>query len=1362
MSSSQKLKKGKSMISDHKNEKRSFSQDTRAYIPFAVIGIFILLFAVIASVYLTKTDYALAEVIHNTDTTDMEKTAVEFASSDLARCLNYAGMEALAWQGEHPVIKPEDLAYEPMESDGFSIEPDNRNAEPGDSMVVSVTLPSNALEAISCLFSEKPRTLILKSGSGTVYQSISYDETHSFWTCSEFEEELIIPVNAEYGYAYLVLEYDGEEKAVNWFHVGSSPLKDITAEYFNEYLSTSYQENQHSFNNYAINIDPDVSPLQIKIDKINGTLKREISRSPADDPGYPIYYTMTVENLNYTLVDLTGNSSRTGSMNVTALITSREPLLEELVNEYESELNGGVASDIVLGATNIRTFIYGPWQHYLNGPLNIVTGPSLSASVNSGTLYTQKRVFDSVDPWALTYTTYYNGKVLYEDIKKGTGSYDKDSGKNISTTYDELSNDGTFNISVEQGVSESMKEANTSMAEVADNSKIVVSVSNFTNEVYSNWVYNDVDKWSNDYPDLLHDVTHEVYSGTVQGQIFRDGFDEVVPYGLLSGPTTFDSVSYETGESKNDKYIAWTSYHPVSVSHTCALSPDHSLSDVFNLNHKVSVDASSHKWYFTGVNVEHVSTDIVCENVEVDYVYLGNDNLLDHERVDGYLSKENHTFDWKITYKVNFKVKTCWNIFYTYHWSYKTYSPNPNGGGSWNHFDGDSSGSLISYCINDLKSISHTETETEYMSIVYHQYLPSGGYIGEDAIYDLGSSNDYKNTTVIIDGVPKYDSGCSDAADKYRDQYVDLVEIEKGYSTCSDGTYLSDEKVYCDIPSWLHKNMSQEMESMFDVINTDNPTREVYLLGENLGKNPTTLIQEASLDLADEMRASSKRDSFIEESQYMESEEFSTSSDACRAISKNEAYDRLLRELKERNKDTEDSFNEYVDDSFEEEQGHSLLDLVQNKVSTDVLFNNPAMDKASTALAAEMGIIETIEVVGMPNSKYNWTENMTIVVDQYPDYLYHDPDFDLQSQYKWVDGTGKEVYPLAVRNVCVFSTGIGDDIAEMLSGASEPLKDMISQSMSQSISDANSEIDSLLADLASNSTELIMNGVSTDTTLIEQNRTEMMDEYSRVIRQQVPETVSDEICSDPVLSTWISREDVIFITEVYLSSLSDEEIVDMASENTLQNEILYRITLKIQNDNPTIDPDEMDAVLYRLEADLRIGVSEGICKSIELCQETIDQCFENINNELQEKLDESSEKLTGKLAENIEKRLERSMKYVPCGLPVIPPNWVCTVNVWEYDVKGKYESFKVIDNDNECIFNSYFGHDSQSYIRETDEVYHPTKRDESGGYILLGYNQRLEFEFSGFAATIVGPGPKGVGDKVGDRDEKSISFDDFY
>ncbi|WP_340818818.1 hypothetical protein [Methanolobus sp. WCC4] len=1345
------------MIIGTLNKKRSFCQDTRAYIPFAVIGVFVLLFAVISSVYIAKTDYELAEVIYTTDTTNMEENAIEFASADLARCLNYAGMEALAWQGEHPVIKPEDVAYEPVDSDGFSVSSNTRDAEPGDTVTVSVTLPSDVFQAISCLFSDKPRTLILKSDSGAVYQTIDYDETHSFWTSSEFEEELVIPENAEYGYAYLFLEYDGETKAVNWFHVGSSPLKDITAEYFNEYLGTSYQENQHTFNNYAINIEPDVDPLQIRIDRINGTLKREISRSPSEDPGYPIYYTMTVEDLNYTMVDLTANSSRNGSMNVTALITSREPLLEELVNEYEDELNGGVTSDIVLGATNIRTFIYGPWQHYMNGPLNIVTGPSLSASVNAGTLYTQKRVFDSVDPWALTYTTYYNGKVLYDDVKHDTADYEDEKAKNLSTTYDSLSQEGRFNISISQGINESMKDANVSMEDVSNNSKIVVSVSNFTSEVYSNWVYNDADQWSNDNPDLLHDVTHEVYSGTIQGQVFRDGFNTAVPYGLWVGSTTYDSVSYEEYSKLTwrPKYVKWSSHCPISISHTSALGPDHTLNDVLDVNYKVYVTpfpSSYRKWEFRSVNVALLESNVQCTGIDVDYTYIGNDALLDEVRMDDYLLYENRSFDWDIKYTVQFKVDSKWKISYPYYW-YEAVGLN---------YVRHSNSTSTEVSFSETSFISHTETETEYISIVYHQYLPSGGYSGIDTTYGPGTSSDYRNTTMMINGVPQYDSGCSDAADKYRDLYIDLYEIEKGYSTYTDGTYLPDEKVYCDIPSWLHKNMTHEMESMFDAINEDNPTREVSLLGENLGKDPTTLIQEASLELADEMADASKRDSFIDQSQYMNAGQFNTSSDACRAIAKNEAYDRLLEELRERNKEIEDSFEDYIEKSFEDEQGHSLLDLVNNKVSTDVIFNNPAMDKASTALAAEMGIIETMDVIGLPGSKYSWTENITLVVDQYPDYLYHDPEFDLQGQYKWTDTSGREVYPLAVRNVCVFSTGIGDDIAEMLSEATEPLKDAISQSMSQSIADANSEVNSLLDDIAEDSVNLTMSGMSTDMKLIEENRTRMMTTYSSSIREQVPATIADEIANDPVLSTWISSSDVILITEAYLDSLSDEEIVSMAADNTLQDEILILLSKRIMDENPTLASDEMDAVLYRLEADLRIGIADGVCKGIELCQEAIDECFANINSELQAKLDESGEKLTGKLADKIDQRLQRSMKMIPCGLPVIPPHWVCTVNVWEYEVIGKYKSFEVIDNDNECMFNPYFGHDAQVYVREENTIYHPTKVDSNGYSIILGDNKPIYFAFNGYAATIVGTGPKGVGDKTGDRDEKSEAYDDLF
>ena len=119
------------------------------------------------------------------------------------------------------------------------------------------------------------------------------------------------------------------------------------------------------------------------------------------------------------------------------------------------------------------------------------------------------------------------------------------------------------------------------------------------------------------------------------------------------------------------------------------------------------------------------------------------------------------------------------------------------------------------------------------------------------------------------------------------------------------------------------------------------------------------------------------------------------------------------------------------------------------------------------------------------------------------------------------------------------------------------------------------------------------------------------------------------------------------------------------------------------------------------------------------------------------------------------------MNMVPAGLPLIPPNWVFTINVWTYDVVGEYQVFRVIDNDNEVIFDPYFGHVGQMHIRTDEAVYHPTKRDDLGRFIQLGKNIPITFSFDGYATTIVGPGPKGVGDKTGGRTEKSIGYDDF-
>jgi hypothetical protein len=96
--------------------------------------------------------------------------------------------------------------------------------------------------------------------------------------------------------------------------------------------------------------------------------------------------------------------------------------------------------------------------------------------------------------------------------------------------------------------------------------------------------------------------------------------------------------------------------------------------------------------------------------------------------------------------------------------------------------------------------------------------------------------------------------------------------------------------------------------------------------------------------------------------------------------------------------------------------------------------------------------------------------------------------------------------------------------------------------------------------------------------------------------------------------------------------------------------------------------------------------------------------------------------------------------------------------MWTYDVVGKYQAFSIIDNDNEVIPKPYFGHKGQKYVRTQENINHPSRKNEDGSSIWIGRNTPIIFQFSGYSATVVGPGPKGVGDKIGGSTEKSAGY----
>lgn len=1325
-----------------KKTETSLLKNTDAYIPFAVIGIFIVLGATLTSVYFVKMDYEIAQTIYDTDLTNPKQTATNLAAADLSRCLNYAGMEALKWQGEHPIIQPDGALVEQTSVDGFLATISTRDLEPGDTVRVSIDLPRDVWGGIESIWDDQSVILSLYDSSNSIIETIDYGEAVGVWKKVSFDEFINIPDSPSVGYGYIELTCGGKRKATDWFNIGTSPIKDITAEHLNNLIATNYRYNLHTFDQYAINVEPDIKPEQIIIRKVNGTLDREINST---SKVYTIYYTFEINNLNYTLVDLVTNETTNHTTTISSLITSREPLLAELTTEYENELKSGDTQYIVLGAANIRTFSYGPWQHYAKGPLNILTNPALASAINAGTVYTQKKVFDSVDPWALMFTTYYNGKVLYQDVRGEAGSYDAEKSIDLTTTFDKLAADKSFSIDVEGGINDSMAESGTTLTQVSDDSKIIVAASDYTQGVLDGWVFNDrLDRWSGSN-DLLHNITNEVYKADVQAQVTRDGFGSIIsPDPDISASS--GSVSYSGGT------VSWSESYAVSGKHTGALVPSYGWSDLETNSYSQTMNPSISKpgydvtsWRITGASVSLSSVDVTDAKVTPYYTYAGGDNITYVQRTDGYLDWENHIFDWLIRYGVSYNIKTTWSINYDYTYTYKwrTFEGyrdpiNKTGPIYSTHYGSSSGSSSTSTSKLDSESLSHTETETEHLTITYHKRPPTSGYLGLDT-YSDPTAREYRETIVNVNGVDKLDVGCSDAADKYFVEHVNVYNIESKYSQFPDGEYLLKDTIQCDVPDWLHKTMADEVLDMVDSIDSDDPSVSFSLL-DNLGADPTQLRADAANELVVDLEQA--RAGYVDKSKHQDGLALYTSSDAARFIAKNEAYNKLIADIEDKNEALKGGLNEYVLDKIEE-NGINISGLTGVTSGSLSLFNNPAIGMAGNALGAEMGIIDTMTITGMPESKYNWTENMTLVIDQYPDYLYHDENFDFRDEYELRDPKGRIVYPLGIKNTCVFTTGIADDIADVLDGGGDSIKTATSQMVSQSISDLNAEVTSLVDNLSEQA-------VTFDTSVMDANLINLKQVYSSQMKIRIPEKVAEQVAVDPVVSGWIGSDDVTLITSRYLNGLSREDIIVQSSDDTLSSEISSRIKMQIIGSNLSVSDDEMDAVLHRVDTDVRIGVAEGISVVIIDNKDTIDSSFEAINDELQGMLDESVDQLSGEVAERVSKRLEKTMNMVPAGLPVIPPNWVFTINVWTYDVMGKYDKFRVIDNDNEVIFDPYFGHVGQVYVRQDELISY------NGEY--LGVNLPIEFKFKGYAATIVGPGPKGVGDKIGGRIEESEGY----
>ncbi|NOR60408.1 MAG: hypothetical protein GQ469_07245, partial [Methanosarcinales archaeon] len=247
------------------------------------------------------------------------------------------------------------------------------------------------------------------------------------------------------------------------------------------------------------------------------------------------------------------------------------------------------------------------------------------------------------------------------------------------------------------------------------------------------------------------------------------------------------------------------------------------------------------------------------------------------------------------------------------------------------------------------------------------------------------------------------DPGLEEAYDSYKSETFDPNVESNVKNRGLDGDNYDPETFDVTAPGWLEAEVRYAVDEITQQIRSD-----VHLspdINYMEYPNPADAMEATAIDLTNKIEANQSR--YVDKARYYSGGKYSSCSAKTISQVREWYVDEVLHQVNEQYGGAAGNINEQIDDKF----GESASDVREaNKNGASLL---------KSALCFPIGLTMRAEHVMDDGTKYGvddlayWDENVTLMVDMEPDYLFEDSD------------GGKQLINLGVQNVCFFGpTGV--------------------------------------------------------------------------------------------------------------------------------------------------------------------------------------------------------------------------------------------------------------------------------------------------------------------------------------------------